>query len=229
MVTIYIKVLNAFNETKNIEKPEKSFDAWKYELRQHDVTSTVINKLDGIPQYTYWHPEFDVLKHTWLVCRAVMQMDRYDLLEAAFLHDYGKGDKTNIGADKIVLGVPFYGHDFTPPAGSIGYSKIIASKVEYAYRDSLDLMYYDGIPTIVRKTELAKKKLGGIMIWEISLDTLNSDLSLLRALDQTIKAGDCAVKTYYQDADGDGLGNPSHPLQACELPEGYVENRDDAE
>ena len=138
-------------------------------------------------------------------------------------------EERKISAKKIILGVPFYGHNFATPAHSQGYSKIIEGNVEYAYQDSLDLMYYDGIPMIVRKTELAKEKLGGVMIWELTLDTLNSELSLLRTINQTIKAGDCVVNTFYKDADGDGLGDPSYPLQACELPEGYVENRDDAE
>ena len=44
---------------------------------------------------------------------------------------------------------------------------------------------------------------------------------------QTIAAGDCEVNSYYKDADGDGLGDPNKPFQACEAPEGYVENRDD--
>jgi chitinase len=133
----------------------------------------------------------------------------------------------NIPAKKIILGVPFYGFDFTPPARYIDYKEIIKDNPVLAYQDSVGLRHYNGIPMIVRKTELAKEKLGGVMIWEISCDTLNSDLSLMRALDQTIKAGDCEVKTFYKDEDGDGLGNPSNPIQACEAPEGYVENRDD--
>jgi len=136
-------------------------------------------------------------------------------------------EERNVSTDKIVLGVPFYGFDFTPPARYISYSEVIEEKVEHAYQDSVGLVYYNGIPMIVKKTELAKEKLGGVMIWEISLDTLKSDLSLLRALDQSIKAGDCEVKTFYKDADGDGLGDPSHPFQACDAPAGYVENRDD--
>ncbi len=54
---------------------------------------------------------------------------------------------------------------------------------------------------------MAKKNLGGVMIWELAYDTLHSDLSLLRALDQTIEAGDCAVPTFYKDEDGGGLGH----------------------
>jgi hypothetical protein len=49
----------------------------------------------------------------------------------------------------------------------------------------------------------------------------------MRAMDQTIKAGDCDVRTFYKDEDGDGLGDPYHPVQACDAPEGYVDNRID--
>ena len=88
------------------------------------------------------------------------------------------------------------------------------------------MRYYNGIPTIVKKTELAKQKLGGVMIWEIASDTAG-DLSLLRALDQTIKAGNCPVKTFFKDEDGDGFGQLAKPFQACAAPAGYVaDNRD---
>ena len=33
--------------------------------------------------------------------------------------------------------------------------------------------------------------------------------------------------TYYEDEDGDGLGNPESTIKACEPPEGYVRNNDD--
>ena len=87
------------------------------------------------------------------------------------------------------MGVPFYGFDFTPPARYIFYKEIIEIDSSYAYRDSVDLTYYNGILTMIRKTELAKKYLGGVMIWEISYDT-NNELSLLSAIVQTLHTGD---------------------------------------
>ena len=66
------------------------------------------------------------------------------------------------------------------------------------------------------------------MIWELSCDTYG-DLSLLRALDQTLNAGDCDVMSFYMDEDGDGFGNPAKPFQACAAPQGYVSNKDDAD
>lgn len=127
-----------------------------------------------------------------------------------------------IPAERITLGVPFYGFDFTPPARYISFRDIVRRDLANAYQDSVGMTYYNGIPMIARKTDLAKKTLGGVMIWEISYDTLGSDLSLLRAMDQTLKAGDCEVKTFFRDEDGDGLGDPSRPFQACEAPVGYV-------
>ncbi|MBR9997601.1 MAG: hypothetical protein KFF73_01460 [Cyclobacteriaceae bacterium] len=131
-------------------------------------------------------------------------------------------EERNIPAEKITLGLPFYGFDFTPPARYISYKKIVEAGPEFAYLDSAGLKFYNGIPMIVRKTRLAMENLGGVMIWEISSDTLG-DLSLLRAMHQCIQAGDCEVKTYYRDEDGDGTGDPSYPYQACEKPEGYVD------
>ena len=136
-------------------------------------------------------------------------------------------EERNIPPNRIILGVPFYGFDFTPPARYISFKEIIRENVMYAYQDSVGLKHYNSIPMIAKKTNLAKKNLGGVMIWEISLDTLNSDLSLLRAVDQVIRAGDCNVKTFCKDEDSDGLGDPSKPIQACKEPAGYVDNWQD--
>jgi len=132
-----------------------------------------------------------------------------------------------IPSKKITLGVPFYGFDFTPPARYINYSEIIEKDISFAYRDSVDMKYYNGIPIIVRKTDLAKNTLGGVMIWEISSDA-KGDLSLLRAMHQTLTAGGCPVTTFFRDEDGDGYGSMAKPFQACAAPEGYVANMEDS-
>ncbi len=139
-------------------------------------------------------------------------------------------EKKQIPKEKLVLGMPFYGHDFEA-VRYISYNKITEENPQYAYQDSLGMIYYNGIPTIVRKTVLAMKEFNGVMFWELSNDAFN-DLSLLRAVDQTLKAGDCegnAVTTYYADIDGDGYGDISKPIQACETIPGYVDNNLDAD
>jgi chitinase len=135
-------------------------------------------------------------------------------------------EKIKIPAERIVLGLPFYGFDFTPPARYIDFKEIIQGNPALSYQDSAGMRYYNGIPTIVKKTVLARERLGGVMIWEIACDT-TGDLSLLRAIVQTLEAGNCDVKTFFKDADGDGFGDLSRPLQACDAPAGYVpDNRD---
>jgi chitinase len=126
-----------------------------------------------------------------------------------------------IPAKKITLGVPFYGFDFTPPARYISYREIIQADSTLAYKDSLGMRYYNGIPMIARKTKLAKDSLGGVMIWEIQYDA-RGELSLLKAMDQVLRSGECNTSGFYRDEDGDGWGNLAKPVQACAAPEGYV-------
>lgn len=87
---------------------------------------------------------------------------------------------------QLTLGVPFYGYNFgTSPVSSARYATIVGWDPANAWVDQVDEVYYNGIPTIVDKTELALSQLGGIMIWELGQDDF-SDLSLLRAIDETV-------------------------------------------
>lgn len=47
------------------------------------------------------------------------------------------------------------------------------------------------------------------------------------ACDDDDDGGACVELTWYEDADEDGLGNPDVTLDACEQPDGYVDNADD--
>jgi len=40
---------------------------------------------------------------------------------------------------------------------------------------------------------------------------------------------DCTAETWYADADGDGFGDPAAPTEACEPPEGHVDNAEDCD
>jgi GH18 family chitinase len=137
-------------------------------------------------------------------------------------------EQKKIPAQRLVLGMPFYGYDFEV-IGAKHYRQIVADNPADAYLDEIGLLYYNGLPTIVKKTQLALEKVNGVMFWELAQDATN-ELSLLRAVDQIIKAGSCEtgmVSTYFGDADGDGFGDLTKPLQACVPPQGYVANRQD--
>lgn len=83
---------------------------------------------------------------------------------------------------KAVLGLPFYGKPRKEKLSR--YNDILAAGAD-PMKDEFDSVYYNGIATIKRKTELAKQEgLGGVMIWEISQDT-NDERSLLRAINES--------------------------------------------
>lgn len=85
---------------------------------------------------------------------------------------------------KAVLGLPFYGK---PRRENLSHYKDIVAAGGDPMQDEFDSVYYNGIATIKKKTELAKKEgLAGVMIWEISQDT-NDEHSLLRAINEAVK------------------------------------------
>ena len=142
----------------------------------------------------------------------------------------GKG----IPSEKIVFGLPFYGYDFSRfdqyPWG-LTWTKIVNEDPTNAYVDQVGQLWYNGIPTIAKKTHLALEKFGGVMVWSYGMDVFD-DMSLLKVINQVVDAGFRGaevINTYYADEDGDGYGSLYKPFQAYEQPKGYVNNRNDSD
>lgn len=80
----------------------------------------------------------------------------------------------NVPKEKLTLGVPFYGYNFTDAvATSVTYSQMVASGNQFAELDELGKIYYNGRSTIEQKVQLASETTGGIMIWEIAQDSFD--------------------------------------------------------
>ncbi|WP_439558037.1 glycosyl hydrolase family 18 protein [Dyadobacter sp.] len=96
-----------------------------------------------------------------------------------------------IAKEKLTLGVPFYGYGFggTAPE-SMSYKNILRQYPDSVNQDQMHLnggmVYYNGLPTIRKKTQLAKEKVSGVMIWQLMQDSTGVK-SLLREIDRTIK------------------------------------------
>jgi len=91
----------------------------------------------------------------------------------------------HIPSEKLTLGVPFYGYNFTyPEVTSSTYGEIVAAGVQFADQDEVGKIYYNGRPTIEQKVIFASQNAGGIMIWEIAQDSFDQ-YSLLNVIHQT--------------------------------------------
>jgi len=107
---------------------------------------------------------------------------------------YFTGER-KIPKEKLTLGVPFYGYGYGPEitskAISMNYREIVATykgaeKVDEWKMPDGKMLYYNGIPTIRMKTELATSKASGIMIWQVLGDAPRKK-SLLRAISTSAK------------------------------------------
>lgn len=105
------------------------------------------------------------------------------------------GSVRKIPKEKMTLGVPFYGYGYGPeltsPAISMSYNKIVETFPGSELVDEWNMpdgkiLYYNGIPTILKKTVLAKDKASGVMIWQVLGDAKGSK-SLLRTISRAGK------------------------------------------
>ncbi|EPX65303.1 Chitinase [Cystobacter fuscus DSM 2262] len=106
----------------------------------------------------------------------------YDIAVQSMNYWLGRG----LPASKAVLGVPFYGKD--SGNGAYTYAQLVAMDPQAPNKDVVNGIYYNGIPTIKAKAQLALQRGGGIMIWEISQDT-SGTTSLLNAISQVVGGG----------------------------------------
>lgn len=98
-----------------------------------------------------------------------------------------------IAAEKIFIGLPFYGYGFGNGAPqSMTYKNIISAYPGSENQDSVTvtgggIIYYNGIPTIRQKVSFAiREKAGGVMIWQLLGDSKDSN-SLLKAINELKK------------------------------------------
>jgi chitinase len=143
------------------------------------LTSAVVSQgslAEGIPVEVF--PVVDFL-NIMVYDESQTNHSPYWSAEEALDYWLGRG----LPPEKTVLGVPFYGR----PEG-IAYRKLVQADPSAADRDVSEYegekIYYNGMATMQRKTELAMQRASGIMIWELAHDTLDST-SLLGVISRT--------------------------------------------
>ncbi|QRR03556.1 glycosyl hydrolase family 18 protein [Dyadobacter sandarakinus] len=96
-----------------------------------------------------------------------------------------------IPREKLTLGLPFYGYGFGGNAPeSVSYKGILKQYPDSINQDEMHLnggmVYYNGLPTIRKKTQLAKERVSGVMIWQLLQDTTGAR-SMLGEIDGVIR------------------------------------------
>jgi len=99
----------------------------------------------------------------------------YSYAESALNYWLGRG----LPASKAILGVPFYAR----PSWK-GFNTLLAEGAD-PMADIFGSDYYNGIPTIQAKTDLALQSGGGVMIWELSQDVAGQ-YSLLTTISERL-------------------------------------------
>ncbi|WP_225421193.1 glycosyl hydrolase family 18 protein [Sphingomonas parva] len=97
-----------------------------------------------------------------------------------------------VAQERLILGVPFYGYGYGRYKPNWAFREI-----EAAYPGAATLtdvigsrcagcsyITFNGLPTLIEKSRLARERTGGIMVWEISQDS--DDQKLIRAVNKAL-------------------------------------------
>jgi hypothetical protein len=94
---------------------------------------------------------------------------------------------------KLMMGVGFFGNPTSGSGEEKDYKDIVATDTNAPYKDFSNGYGYNGIPSMVAKTQVAKSSAGGIMIWELSQDTASTgSTSLMDAIYNTMVSSNYA-------------------------------------
>lgn len=99
-------------------------------------------------------------------------------------------NQRSVPPHKVVLGLPIYARpSWRGFAEVISEDPLLACVDSTVYNGKID--YYNGLPMIAKKTRLAQaEQLGGVMVWELPLDSADPVTSIMKQIVDTAFHGD---------------------------------------
>ena len=130
-------------------------------------------------------------------------LGEFDVVDRVHIMSYDRGKKhatyeqavndvrtfldSGIPAEKLVLGLPFYGRDTSSPYEVLPYGEITSAYFPSPDVDEVNGVYFNGLETIQKKIcYCMETKLGGFMVWELSQEAADT-ASLLQRIYQLAK------------------------------------------
>ncbi|HMV28990.1 MAG TPA: glycosyl hydrolase family 18 protein [Anaerolineales bacterium] len=90
--------------------------------------------------------------------------------------------EAGIPPEKLILGMPFYGRGMSSPSDTYSYEQIRSTYAPAPDVDEVGDIYFNGLNTIRHKVCYGiAQNLGGFMVWELGLDTVDES-SLLQQI-----------------------------------------------
>jgi len=121
----------------------------------------------------------------WVQVMAYDHPGRHSTSEAAQA-DVTSLTARGVPAEKIILGLPFYGRHTDRRAETLTYREIVTRYQPRPEVDEVEGLYFNGPATIRAKTEYAlRSRLGGVMVWELGQDA-PGEQSLLRPIHESL-------------------------------------------
>ena len=102
------------------------------------------------------------------------------------LSDVAQQLEFGVPAEKLCLGIPFYGRAVENWHQATAYADLVKQFHPSAEANMINGIYFNGRELVRRKVRYAlQKRLAGVMVWEIGQDTVDGT-SLLKTISQTL-------------------------------------------
>ncbi len=187
---VFITHLLEFLQTHDLDGVDFDWEFPKTEAEFNNYISLLTETKAVLTPYGFW-------VSVALPAESNFPLGEFAVVDRIHLMSYDRGEQhstyvqavtdvqafleAGIPPEKLILGLPFYGREMSPPYDTFSYAQIVQAYAPAPNVDEAGGIYFNGLNTIRQKVCYGiGERLGGFMVWEIALDT--EDASLLNQI-----------------------------------------------